>query len=200
MRQLLILLFSVLSCTVQAQTTTYKIKNVGYITIPNEMELQGGKYGDFLRKQAKNFPIEIDFDNQVVFQQKGLNNLSEAGFSSYARIIIETEYGDYGYDTRMTPEEQKELSLAYKNKMQSLRQYGLKLLNWYGVSRSNIGGKNAIKISYTRQLNSNPTVYVVIYMILQGNKLYTITFSYREKEKGKWQPLFNKVINNIKIH
>lgn len=200
MKRLLILLFAIVSSSISAQSTTYKLKSIGYITIPNEMELQGGKYGDFLRERAKNLPIEIDFDNRIVFQQKGLNNFSESAFGFYARIIIETDYGDFGYDTNLTSQEQRELSLILKNEISHLRQYGLKLIDWYGVSRSNIGGKSAIKFSYTRQLNSNPFVYVSTYIIPKGNKQYRITFSYREKDKDKWQPLYNQVINSIKIY
>lgn len=203
MKKSFTLLLLVFCFLIQAQTT-YKLGNIGYITIPNEMELQKGEYKELAKEYANKQHIEIDFDNRIVFQQKGLNEFKQSSFNSnnYTRIIIETQYGSFRNDNNITAQEQKELNIILKSQLSEglSKISGMKLLEWYGISKSNIGGKSAIKFSYKRQLNTNPPVYVVSYIIPKGNKQHLITFSYRENQKDKWQPIYNQILNSIKIN
>ena len=85
------LLFTILFClSLQAQTT-YKLNGIGYITIPDEMELQDEAYRQKARNYAKEYQLLLN-ENRVIFQQRGLNKSEPIGFQTYARIIIEVEY------------------------------------------------------------------------------------------------------------
>lgn len=184
--------------SIQAQTL-YKLENIGYITIPNEMELQSGIYKKIAQKHIKTHNFEVS-ENRIVFQQKGLNKLNNTSFQSYARVIIENQYGDFEQNTNLSSQELKEVnSIIKKNVEYSLKQMSsdMKIINWYGTTTSRIGGKSAVKLSYTRKLGNNSPVYVVSYIVPNSNQQYTITLSYRADEKAKWQPIYNKILNSL---
>jgi hypothetical protein len=177
----------------------YKLNDVGYITIPEEMELQEGIYKKIAEEYIKLYDFEIS-ENRVVFQQKGLNKFNQKGFQSYARIIIETEYGDFDKDIFMTSQELKEANTIMRSSVyQNFKNTNLKLISWYGTSVTSINGKSALKVSYLRQLSSNPYVIVNMYIIPNGNKKHIITLSYRQNEEKIWKPIYSKVIKSIKI-
>lgn len=177
----------------------YKLNDVGYITIPEEMELQEGIYKKIAEEYIKLHDFEIS-ENRVVFQQKGLNKFNQKGFQSYARIIIETEYGDFDKDIFMTSQELKEANTIMRNSVyQNFKNTNLKLISWYGTSVTSINGKSALKVSYLRQLSSNPYVIVNMYIIPNGNKKHIITLSYRQNEEKIWKPIYSKVLKSIKI-
>ena len=175
----------------------YKLNDVGYITIPEEME--EGIYKKMVEENIKLYNFEIS-ENRVVFQQKGLNKFNQKGFQSYARIIIETEYGDFDKDIFMTSQELKEANTIMRNSVyQNFKNTNLKLISWYGTSVTSINGKSALKVSYLRQLSSNPYVIVNIYIIPNGSKKHIITLSYRQNEEKIWKPIYSKVLKSIKI-
>ncbi len=177
----------------------YKLNDVGYITIPEEMELQEGIYKKMVEENIKLYNFEIS-ENRVVFQQKGLNKFNQKGFQSYARIIIETEYGDFDKDIFMTSQELKEANTIMRNSVyQNFKNTNLKLISWYGTSVTSINGKSALKVSYLRQLSSNPYVIVNMYIIPNGSKKHIITLSYRQNEEKIWKPIYSKVLKSIKI-
>ncbi len=194
------LLFTILFClSLQAQTT-YKLNGIGYITIPHEMELQDEAYRQKARNYAKEYQLLLN-ENRVIFQQRGLNKSEPIGSQTYARIIIEVEYGNFGYDVTISSQEYEEInSTLKKNAINSLSQLqNMKLLQWNGVSNVKIDGVLAIKYSYIRQLGSNPSVYVETYIVLKGKKRYIFTFSYRVNDKEIWQPIYSKILNSLQI-
>lgn len=196
------LLFTILFClslSLQGQTT-YKLNGIGYITIPNEMELQDETYRQKARDYVKEYQFVLN-ENRIVFQQKGLNKSEPIGFQTYARVIVEIEYGDFGYDVTIPSQEYEEInSTLKKSAMSSLSQLqNMKLLQWNGVSNVKIDGVLAIKYSYIRQLGSNPSVYVETYIVLKGKKRYIFTFSYRLNDKKIWQPIYSKILNSLRI-
>jgi len=194
------LLFTILFClSLQAQTT-YKLNSIGYITIPNEMELQDEAYRQKARNYAKEYQLLLN-ENRVIFQQRGLNKSEPIGSQTYARIIIEVEYENFGYDVTISSQEYEEInSTLKKNAINSLSQLqNMKLLQWNGVSNVKIDGVPAIKYSYIRQLGSNPSVYVENYVVLRGSKRYIFTFSYRVNDKEIWQPIYSKILNSLQI-
>ena len=177
----------------------YKLNDVGDITIPEEMELQEGIYKKMVEENIKLYNFEIS-ENRVVFQQKGLNKFNQKGFQSYARIIIETEYGDFDKDIFMTSQELKEANTIMRNSVyQNFKNTNLKLISWYGTSVTSINGKSALKVSYLRQLSSNPYVIVNMYIIPNGSKKHIITLSYRQNEEKVGKPIYSKVLKSIKI-
>lgn len=212
MRTLTLILTILLSNFCFAQTTdfeNYKLSNIGYISIPTKMEIQSGDYkklAEVVQKEmGKRFGYEIS-SNRIVFQQKGLNNSEKSGFASYARVILETDIGNYGDYEKLTNNytatqaELNELSSEMKKEMQSsFSGTGLKLISWYGISITKVNGRTALKISYLRQLNDNPYVVVNMYKFQNNDRLHTLTLSYRQSDETTWKPLFSQILNSFTI-
>lgn len=75
-----------------ADWTTYNIDNSISISIPNSMELRNDfdVYTQFM--SDNNLVLS---NAEAVFQQKDLSNMSEEGYSTYARIIV--QHFSFGY-------------------------------------------------------------------------------------------------------
>jgi curved DNA-binding protein CbpA len=185
------------------------LTDIGYISIPKELELQSGHYKEFnesfQKMLAEKFKFEIA-DKRIVFQQKGLNELEKEGFASYVRVIIETQIdnqSDYlkqSDDFSATAEEQAELNSIFRQQTeQSFRGTNLRIIQWENTSIVNVNQSKAIKISYVRQLNDNPTVHVDMYQFHNNDRMHTITISYQQKNSNKWKPLLDKVINSFHL-
>ena len=100
----------------------------------------------------------------------------------------------------MTSQELKEANTIMRNSVyQNFKNTNLKLISWYGTSVTSINGKSALKVSYLRQLSSNPYVIVNMYIIPKGSKKHIITLSYRQNEEKIWKPIYSKVLKSIKI-
>jgi hypothetical protein len=196
-------------CFAQTSFENYLLKDLGSISIPTNMELQSGNYKKFAeeyqKQQGKKFGYEIS-DNRVVFQQKGLNSGDKTGFSSYARVILETTIGNYGdfekLSTKLsaTTQELSELSSQLKSQTeQSFNGTGLKLISWYGIQIVNVNGRTALKISYLRQLNDNPYVTVAIYQFHNNDRMHQLTMSYRQQDADTWKNVYSKILNSFAI-
>jgi len=190
-------------------TDKYLIKDVGYITIPSTMEIQSGNYKkvseEYQKKFAEKFGYEVS-DTRVVFQQKGLNSGDKSAYSSYARIILETQIGSYGDFEKITSKftaaksELDELSVEMKRQtQQAFAGTGLKLLSWYGVQLTTVNGRTAVKISYLRQLQENPPVYVTVYRFQNNDRMHSLTMSYRQQDASSWSDTYQKVLNSFMI-
>jgi len=212
MRNIIIIITILLSNLCMAQTSVsenYKLSNIGYISIPNKMEIQSGNYKkiseEYQKEMSEKFGFEVS-GNRIVFQQKGLNEFDKSGFSSYARVIIETDIGNYGDYEKLTTNysatqaELNELSREFKSQVQqSFYGTGLKLISWYGVSITKVNGRTALKISYLRQLNDNPYVVVNMYSFQNNDRMHRLTLSYRQSEEATWKALFTKILNSFTI-
>ncbi len=194
----------------KAQTvafTDYLLKDVGYVSIPNNLELQSGNYKKFAevfqKEIGKKFGYEIS-SNRVVFQQKGQNNFDKG--STYARVMLETTYGNVG--DYMINKDLKNLtatdistfsSVLKEQNAKSLKAVGIKIIQWYGVSVTNINGSFCIKWSYLRQLKDNPPVYVESYQFHNNDKLHSLTLSYRKNDELVWKPLYQKLLASFTL-
>lgn len=187
----------------------YLIKDVGSISIPTNMEIQTDywkKLSDILDKEmAKKFDYEIS-GNKVIFQQKGLNDLDPSSLNTYVRMIIETSIDNVGDYNKLTTEllvtqnELNELSELLEAQFeQSFKNTDLKIIKWHGVSIETINGRSVLKISYLRQLDDNPYVYVTLYQFHNNDRMHQLTFSYREEDKDIWEKPFKYVLNSFTI-
>ncbi|HMT75146.1 MAG TPA: hypothetical protein PKA77_13825 [Chitinophagaceae bacterium] len=201
--------FATVFAFAQTSSENYLLKNIGYISIPSNMELQSGNYKklaeEYQKQQGKKFGFEIS-DNRIVFQQKGLNSGDSAGFASYARVILETTIGNYGdfekLSTKLsaTQEELRDLSAQLKLQTeQSFSGTGLKLISWYGVQIVNVNGRTALKISYLRQLNENPYVIVSMYQFHNNDRIHQLTMSYRQQDSATWKSVYTTILNSFTI-
>lgn len=213
MRKLVIIFITIFLsniCFAQASDfEKYKISSVGYICIPTKMEIQSGDYKKlseiYKNELGKKYGYEIS-GNRVVFQQKGLNDFDKSGFSSYARVILETDIGSYGDYEKLTNNytvtqaELNELNSELKSQIQqSFYGTGLKLIIWYGVSIAKVNGRKVLKISYLRQLKDNPYVVVNMYSFQNNDRVHRLTLSYRQSDEAIWKPLYSQILNSFTI-
>ncbi len=187
----------------------YNISEVGSILIPANLELQSGVY----KKNSENFQKDViaklGFDisgDRIVFQQMGLNEYEKKGFSSYVRVIIETNIGSYGDYEKLTnnytasSQELSEINKLIESQFQKdLIKIGIKIVHWNGVSIVKINGLTALKISYLRQLNDNPIVTVNIFRFQNNDRLHSLTLSCRKSDELIWAPLFTKITKSFSI-
>lgn len=193
----------------QISSQNYLLKNIGYISIPNIMEVQSGNYKKLAEVYQKELGMKFGYevsDNRIVFQQKGLNDGNKSAYASYARIIIETVVGNFGdfekLNTKLSASYSELDALNNQLKSQVEASFigtGLKLINWYGAKIETINGMTALKISYLRQLNNNPFVLVSMYQFHNNDRMHQITLSYRQLDADIWKPAFSKVLTSFKI-
>jgi len=212
MKTLSLLVTILLSNICFAQTVDfvkYKLSDIGYISIPQKMEIQSGNYKKLAQEFQKDFKKKFGFEisgNRIVFQQKGLNNIEKSGFSSYARVILETDIGKNGDYEKLninysaTQAEINELNQEIKNQLQqSFAGTGLTIISWYGISIVKINGRTVLKVSYLRKLNSNPNVLVNMYSFQNYDRLHRLILSYRQSDESIWKPLYSKILNSFTI-
>ncbi|GAB3422011.1 hypothetical protein GCM10027516_19730 [Niabella aquatica] len=169
---------------------------MGQIYCPASMEIQGGAY----KKYADNVKaINGVAASKVVFQQKGLNNLSE-GLDTYARVMIRTSYGDFNsITTPVTLRDVNDVNNFFKNQIKDeASSMNAVIITWNKAQATTINGYKAIKFGYKRKVGTNPAVTVETYLIQNTNRMYSITFENRE-DGYKWSSAFLKIKSSLKI-
>lgn len=180
------------------------IKNVGSFDLPPTMEVQKGKYKEFVDEVKK---IKGYDASQLTAQQKGLNEIGKEGFEKYARIIVETTFGSAGdfekYNfniTEITQTDITELNSIYKQQIQkSFLGTGLKLIDWYPLKAEKVNGVSCIHISYKRQLQDKPFVLVHIYYFHNNDRMHSLTLSYRLTEADYWKADYATILKSFRI-
>ena len=166
------------------KTLAKERKNVGSFDLPPTMEIQKGKYKEFIDEVKK---IKGYDATQVTAQQKGLNEFGKEGFEKYARVMVETTFGSVGDFEKLnfnistyTQLDINELNTTYKHQIQqSFIGTGLKLIEWYPLKLEKVNGMSCIHISYKRQLQDKPFVLVHIYYFHNNDRMHALTLSYR---------------------
>lgn len=180
------------------------IRNVGYIDMPPNMEVQAGTYQEIMNNYYNR--LEIDAP-QLVFQQKGLNSNSVSSFQTYGRVLVETQIGNYGdfqplsfNITTVTASEINEINLNFKQKTKSdLASIGHTMIEWYPLKVKKVNGLPCIHVSYKRQLGSNPIVLVNYYIFQNNDRMHALTLSYRISESGIWKTNFDRILTSFRI-
>lgn len=185
----------------------YRIKDLGTVLIPVSMELQSGSYKELSEKYSKEMLEKYGYEvsgDQVIFQQKGLNELK--GFHSYARVMIATDHGAAGdYDkltTRIkaTSAELRELETAIKNQLiTDLRSENIEILRWDGVSIVTVNGRSSVRVAYLRQYATNPPVFVQMFMFQNSDRMHRLTISYRVADEQLWKSALERTKNSFTI-
>lgn len=201
--------FSIYTYAQSIDFIKYNISEVGSILIPVNLELQSGIYRKNSENYQKDVKAKLGFDisgNRIVFQQKGLNEYGNKGFSTYVRVILETNIGSFGDYEKLTnnytasSQELSEINKLVESQFQKeLIAVGSKMKQWNGVSIVKINGLTALKISYLRQLNDNPIVAVDIFRFQNNDRIHSLTLSCRKSDELVWAPLFSKISNSFSI-
>jgi hypothetical protein len=203
MNKIILLVFACFASQIsfsQQQMENYMLKNVGSISIPVSMELQGRN-----KTGVGGNTFEIS-DNRVVFQEKGINSDAKNDYSSYARVILKTTIGNAGDFEKLTTNlnatatELTKLDNQLKDEIeQSFSGTGVKLISWNGVKIVTVNGRTALNISYIRQLNDQPNVAVSIYQFNNNDRIHKLTLSYTQQDSTKWQALYSKILTSFTI-
>lgn len=180
------------------------IKNVGSFDLPPTMEIQKGKYEEFIDEVKK---IKGYDATQITAQQKGLNEFGKEGFEKYARVMVETTFGSAGDFEKMnfnlatyTQMDISELNSTYKQQIQqSFIGTGLKLIEWYPLKLEKVNGMSCIHISYKRQLQDKPFVLVHIYYFHNNDRMHALTLSYRLSEVDYWKSDYATILKSFRI-
>lgn len=187
----------------------YDIENIGQIALPPTLELrddnsfvaQGmGKIQDYYVTHKK---IKM-LKPQIYFQPKGMDNLEKEALSKYARVLItyiKGEDGDFfkwNEKFELTDSELQELDSYFKDEVVSpMDVMNIKLIKWYPLEFGSVNGLSYMKMSFTRQMGSNPIVRVDNYKFYNSDEAIELTLSYRLSESDTWKDDFSKVIKTF---
>lgn len=180
------------------------IKNVGSFDLPPTMEVQNGKYKEFIDELKK---IKGYDATQITAQQKGLNEFGRKGFEKYARVMVETTFGSPGDFEKLnfniaeySQAEISELNSTYKQQFQqSFIGTGLKIVEWYPLKLEELNGMSCIHLSYKRQLQDKPYVLVHIYYFHNNDRMHSLTLSYRISEIAYWKSDYSTILKSFRI-
>lgn len=180
-----------------------QIAEVGTIDIPPTMEVQSGQYAK-LNQAVKKSILDLDEGGtgEITIQQKGLNSFDPLAYKSYVRVMVETSVGnpnDFVHLTsryEVTQDELREISTLFRT--QAENQF-TKILQWDVPSLELVNGMQAIRLSYRRQYQNNPSVRVTTYMFQNHDRMHYLTMSYREAERTKWLADFSTILSSFRI-
>lgn len=180
------------------------VKDIGTFDLPPTMEVQKGKYKEYIDKSRGIIGLDA---TQITAQQIGLNEFGKVSFEKYARVMIETYFGQFGDYEKLNfdislykPTEVDELNNIYKQQFQnSIVNTNLKIIEWYPLKIEKINGMSCIHISYKRQAQNNPYVLVHKYYFHNNDRMYDFTLSYRISEMEYWKSDFEKILSSFVI-
>ena len=214
MRYLISFIFLYLSLYASTEHwQTVLMPNICTFKIPPTMEVQAGTYkklSDKLQKEILEIPVD---STRVLAQQKDLNKYKKKAFKTYARIMVETEYGRKGDYEKITTQltatkfELRELGGIFRQNMEKeLRKISakgkmtMKLISWFPVQIVEINGVSMIHLKYTRSVNNGPEALVNMYIVQNDDRMHRITISYRISNADLYKDDLSKVINTFKFN
>jgi hypothetical protein len=186
-----------------------EIDEVGTIDLPPLMEIQDetfkARISEYQEGISESSRIRLD-EHKIVFQQKGLNQTAPNSTKRYARVIIDLTKGKpndfYPLNQKIVMSE-KELSNLdtdiRNNLIKSFEKTELVLVEWYPTRVVEINGMDAIKVSYTRRMRTEPLVLVDIYRFQNNDRMHSLTISYRLTEKDYWHASLTELLNSFRI-
>lgn len=180
------------------------LKDVGTIDLPPTMELQKGDYKIY--NETFYNQMEIDAPD-IVAQQAGLNDLTKAGVSKYARVLINTTIGeDQEFEplffdiNSLSANELLEINVTMRNEIESqFVANGVRLVKWHPITLEKLNGMSCMHMRFRRQIEDKPIVVVDSYLFFNNDRRHKLTLSYRENEAHLWEADFNKVRDSFRI-
>jgi hypothetical protein len=177
---------------------TYEVYGLFRITVPSNMELQGGKY-KFEKGKILKLINQSDTES-IIFNQIGLNSMTKEAYSTYARVLIdisdyEDDIGPILSDIDIPKSDLEVLNSVYlESTKNNLKTTNNTLLEWYGVKLLQKKGYSSLMFSYLRKYDDNKPVYVECHNMFFKKKWITITISCRQEEiKTEYSNLFQLI-------
>lgn len=186
-----------------------ELLEVGSIDLPPTMEIQDEKYRTRMKgykdMMERNWRVQIA-EQRVVLQQKGLNSANSGSSKKYARVILETVNGNESDFSRLnerisfTLKELDNMNVEFRDSLiDSFRTTDLKLKQSFPAQIVEVNGMPAIKISYIRQLRSEPEVMVNLYRFQNNDRMHSLTLSYRISESEQWATVQDEMLKSFRI-
>ena len=180
------------------------VKNTCNLDMPTTLEVQAGKYREFVVENNNSKGYE---GSQLTMQQAGLNDKLPEAFEKYARVMIETTFGNTGDYEKLNfnfgQYSEKDISdLNEQMKSQTVQGfYGteLKLTEWLSTKLEKINGMSCIHISYTRQFQDKPIVMVDTYTFPNNDRVHHLTMSYRVSDADYWIKDYKEILKSFRI-
>lgn len=177
------------------------------------MEVQSGAYKKFSDKiQVEILELPVD-PTRVIVQQKHLNQLEKKAFKSYARVMLETDYGRKGdyekISTQLTASKFELIELngiyrqSFEDELRNITAKGkmlMKIVSWFPMELVEINGVSMIHLKYTRTINNGPEALVNMYIVQNDDRMHRITISYRMQNTELYEYDLAKVIDTFKFN
>jgi hypothetical protein len=176
------------------------LKNVASFNLPENFEIQAGLLKDVAEKVYNEYGIEYQSD-EIVLQQKGLNNFNQQAFNTYFRIILKPIHEREGiYSIDFKSADLETTNIAYMKLAKNSLTSNTIFLNEF-LPKEIVIDKITCKVfSYERQLLDKPPVTVYHYIIEKNDKIISLTVSYRTAEKDLWSKSINIFINSLNFN
>lgn len=99
-----------------------------------------------------------------------------------------------------TPADIRDLDAQIRENLTKAGQInGFTVLTWSGTTRQTINGTTAFVTEYKRSpLNNNGNFKVRLVRVLNGNKSFTMTVSYRENQEYLMRPICDRIISSLR--
>lgn len=199
MRRILIIFSFVLGfLSAHAERKSYTINDMFTISVDSKLELRD-KNGLYEQK-TKNNNLPVTSDDVIVFQQAGLNDDNKAAYQKYARIMIQTEFGNVGdfsyYDGSCELSDSDIVNfnrLAYQELAPQMHMTIKPSTKGFFLDNGNY----CIMTSYQRS-GVYGNVDVCIYYFFNDNQSAKVLCSYKDSEKTYWQKVMEDAVKSFK--
>jgi len=180
----------------QAQTVTYRIQNVGEISVPRNMVVVSGDLPANPNNPKAPKSLKDNFSFEVV---KG--NPAKDPFTT---ITLETKTGRLGdyppLSTKLisSSEDLKHIDSYFKQI--ALGRKGKKMKQWHGAREVKINGRYAIESSFTEEDSATNKTFTTLVLVFQNNdRTHTLTLSYETAWGAFLRPSLEQARDSFKI-
>ena len=185
----------------KTKSTTYNYNGLYSIEIPNILELKQSELNDleYLKKNAISVTTS---SGNIIFQQKGLNDVEKQALNKYCRVIVEYFPEDrneptYGCGDQIVVDKNilYEVNNSIEKNCQASKTPLIKLISIQPLS---INDYPVLYYSYKRKgWEDAPPVIVNVFRIFNLYESVTLTFSYRESEREEWKSVHDYIVNSF---
>lgn len=186
----------------RSKSTTFNYNDLYSIEIPNILELKQSELNNLEHLKDNTITVTTSSGN-IIFQQKGVNDVEKTSLNKYCRIIIEYFPEDrneptYGCGDQIVVD--KDVFYEINNTVEkNCEASGTPLIKLISVQPLSINDYPVLYYSYKRKgwEGKQPPVIVNVFRIFNLYESVTLTFSYRESEREEWKSIHDYIINTF---
>lgn len=172
----------------------YDFYNAFSITVPPTMEMRTD-YDDYTNFLADN---NLPQNTDIVFQQKGLSDMSTEAYNTYCRILIQYNkcrpgtVNYYKESQHLTKDDITTLTQIVDSELGGFEYVDTPTFRWVKISIF-----KAIEASYKRT-GLGTTVSCKMYILFNHDEMVKIVMSYRDCDASLWKFDFENIIKTFK--